>query len=252
MAPSSSAKKVAKLASRGRGKKVRFSGGTTFPTVVALSSLAMVGLIAYGKVSMPSEASGSPQAGDQWTMAYEFRVCDTTFTLEGQPEDLTEQEASAGDAVDLQSGIPSSVGFINYRPEVGGNTGGKARLGVFLDSYEVSVNTDRIVIPGNQADGEEVVYDIDDSSVFDGTSCEGEDAEIKVRVWNDASTGAFQDKITDFHGLKFTKNGMAFVIAIVPADDDNFEIPKPATASRLEDFGVIGEGSGDDAADTNG
>ena len=32
VAPSSSAKKVAKLASRGKGKKVHFQGGTTFPT----------------------------------------------------------------------------------------------------------------------------------------------------------------------------------------------------------------------------
>ena len=81
MAKSSSAK-VAKLASRGKGKRVRFSAGTTFPVVVGSVSVAMLALIAYSKWSLPSPETGSPQAGDKWTNAYEFRVCDETFTLE--------------------------------------------------------------------------------------------------------------------------------------------------------------------------
>ena len=42
MATSNSAKKVARLASRGKGKKVRFQSGTTFPAVVAIVSALMV------------------------------------------------------------------------------------------------------------------------------------------------------------------------------------------------------------------
>jgi len=243
VASSSSAKKVAKLASRGKGKKVRFSGGTTFPAVVAAASVLMVALIVYAKLSLPSEAAGPPEAGVQWTMAYEFRVCDTTFTIEGQPDDLQTKEASAGDANDLAAGTASSTGFINYRPIVGGNTGSKARLGVFLSEYGITLNTKKLVIPAGLADADELVYDINDSDIFDGTSCEGEKASIKVREWEDASSGAFQDKITDFANLRFTDNGMAWVIAVVPADNDDFEIPQPATASRLDEFGVLGSGT---------
>ena len=251
MAPSSSAKKVARLASRGKGKKVRFSGGTTFPVVVASVSVAMVALIAYSKWTMPSESSGPPQAGDQWTMAYEFRVCDTTFTLEGSPADLDEEDASAGDRNELAQGANNSAGFLNYHPQVGGATGGKARLGVFLDVYDVTVDDDKIVLPESQVgEGERREWDIDADDVFAGTSCEGEDAAVKVRVWPDASTNRFEDKITDFDNLRFTNNGMALSIAIVPADGD-FEIAKPPTYAQLEDFGVIGAGdAGDAPADT--
>jgi hypothetical protein len=40
---SSSAKKVAKLAQRGKGKKVRFQGGTLFPAVVL--AVVILGLL---------------------------------------------------------------------------------------------------------------------------------------------------------------------------------------------------------------
>ncbi|MFZ9628436.1 MAG: hypothetical protein ACO3C1_03695 [Ilumatobacteraceae bacterium] len=237
----SSAKKVAKLASRGKGKKVRFASGTTFPVVVASVSVVMIALIAYGKVSMPPANSGAPQPGDEWTMAYEFRVCDDTFTLEGSPADLTDQQASAGDREQLSAGQSNSAGFINYHPTTGGDTGRKATLGVFLDVYGVELSSDGLVIPAAQAGGaEDEVYNLDDPTFFDGTSCEGEDPQLKVRVWDDASTDDFQDNITAFRDLRFTDNGMAFVIAIVPEGKD---IPKPDTWTRLSEFGVIGSGS---------
>ena len=88
MAPSSSANKVAKLASRGKGKKVRFQSGTTFPTVVAVVLVVMIALVAYAKASLPGEETGPPQPGDEWAIAYSFRVCDIEYTLEGQPADL--------------------------------------------------------------------------------------------------------------------------------------------------------------------
>lgn len=245
-ANSSSAKKVAKLASKGKGKRVRFASGTTFPVVVASVSVAMVALIAYGKASMPPANSGAPQPGDEWTMAYDIRVCDQVITLEGGPTDLTEQDASAGDREQLSAGQNNSAGFINYHPTTGGATGRKAKLGVFLDVYGVELTTERLVIPARQASGSaDEVYSIDDPSIFDGTSCEGEDPQLKVRVWNDATTDEFVDNITAFRDLRFINNGMAFVIAVVP---DDFDIPKPDTWSRLEEFGVIG--AGDTPADT--
>lgn len=241
----SSAKKVAKLASRGKGKKVRFASGTTFPVVVASVSVLMIGLIAYGKASMPPANSGAPQAGDEWTMAYEFRVCDDTFTLEGSPADLTDQQASAGDREQLSAGQSNSAGFINYHPTTGGDTGRKAKLGVFLDVYGVELSNDRLVIPAAQSGGsDDEVYSLDDPSFFDGTSCEGEDPQLKVRVWDDASTDEFQDNIAAFRDLRFTQNGMAFVIAIVPKGKD---IPKPDTWTRLSEFGVIGSGDTTDS-----
>ena len=64
MAPSSSAKKVARLASRGKGKKVRFQGGSVFPIAVAI--VVVLGLLAivYGRESRPSDGSGVPRVND--------------------------------------------------------------------------------------------------------------------------------------------------------------------------------------------
>ena len=57
MAPSSSAKKVAKLASRGKGKKVRFQGGTLFPLVIAIVVVLLGALIVYARQTRPGPAA---------------------------------------------------------------------------------------------------------------------------------------------------------------------------------------------------
>ena len=76
MAPSSSAKKVAKLASGGKGKKVRFQGGTVFPAIVAVVVVIMLGLVVYARASRPTDGSGAPRLGDHWHAAYGFYICD--------------------------------------------------------------------------------------------------------------------------------------------------------------------------------
>lgn len=242
MATSSSAKKVAKLASRGKGRKVRFSGGTTFPTVMTVVCLLMLGLIVYAKVSIPGEETGKPQPGDEWVAAYAFRVCDEEFTLSGTPDELT-KDASTGSPDKLAGGstLSDSDGIIHYHPQAGGNTGRKAKLGVFLSTYGVKVSSSKLDVPEAQmGTGETHVWDVD-KDPFAGTSCEGKDATIKVRVWDDYTTGAFQDFVTGFSDLRISKNGMVFVIAVVPTDQD-FEIPRPASVCDLENYGAIGSG----------
>ncbi len=249
MAPSSSAKKVAKLASRGKGKKVRFSSGTTFPTVVGAALLAMIALITYSKASVPGIETGAPQPTDLWSEAYGIRVCDTFLPqLEGTALELA-KDASTGDAATIQGGVVDGDGIIHYHAQTGGNTGRKARLGVFLDIYGIKLSTDKLEVPAALVgEGEPNSWDVKDSDVFKGTPCEGKDAVITVRIWNDYSTGEFEDKVTDFRNQRFTRSGMIFVIAVVPKSDDP-DIPKPAQFCQLEDLGVVGSG---DACRTGG
>jgi len=246
VAPSSSARKVAKLASRGKGKKVRFSGGTTFPVIVVAVGVAMLGLIVYAKVSLPGESTGSPTSDENWSIAYGVKVCDEWLpNLTGRSAELTEKDASTGDPDQVANGGTDADGIIHYHPLVGGNTGGKAKLGVFLDVYDISLNDNKLELPQSQVgEGETRSWDVDDGNVFDGTACEGKNAVIKVRVWRDYTTGAFEDKITDFRNLRFTNNGMVFAIAVVPEDESDFEINKPDSAAKLDELGVLGEGSG--------
>jgi len=243
VAPSSSAKKVAKLASRGKGKKVRFSSGTTFPTVVGAVLLAMVALIAYAKISVPGDETGPPQPDDLWSMAYGIRICDTYLPhIEGTAEELT-KDASTGDQEAVLSGSDGD-GIIHYHAQPGGNTGRKAKLSVFLDIYGIELSTDKLEVPVELVgEGEPNSWDVDDDDVFKGTSCEGEKADITLRIWNDYTSGAFEDKVTDFRNQRFSRNGMIFVIAVVPESDDP-DIPKPAHFCELEDLGVVGSGDG--------
>ena len=61
---SASAKKVAKLAQRGKGKKVRFQGGSLFP--IAVIVIVVLGLltIVYARQSRPDPGTRPPQVGD--------------------------------------------------------------------------------------------------------------------------------------------------------------------------------------------
>ena len=246
MATSSSAKKVAKLASRGKGKKVRFTSGTTFPAIVVATVLAMVALVAYAKISAPSVESGAPQPGDEWSIAYGIKVCDEWLpNLTGTAAELTE-DASTGDLNAVASGTDRD-GIIHYHPQIGGNTGGRARLGVFLDVYDITLTDTKLALPESQMPEEPRSWDIDDDDVFKGTSCEGEEAVLKVRVWNDYTSGEFFDNVTDFRNLRFRNNGMVFAIAVVPRDA---EIAKPDSAAKLSELGVIG--AGDSAPTTTG
>ena len=206
MATSSSARKVAKLASRGKGKKVRFSSGTTFPAVITIVCLLMIGLVVYAKASVPGEETGHPQAGEEWVASYAFRVCDEEFTLTGTPAELT-KDASTGNPDSLSAGdvASSSDGIIHYHPQTGGATGRRAKLGVFLDAYKVKLSNTKLSVPQEQVGaGATAQWDVDDGA-FVGTPCEGEDAVIKVRVWNDYTSGEFEDKVTDFRNVRIKK-----------------------------------------------
>lgn len=235
MATSSSAKKVAKLASRGKGSKVRFQGGTTFPAVVAIVSVVMLLLIGYAKASMPGIETGPPQPGDEWSIAYAIRVCDETLpNLTGTAEQLG-LDASTGNMTTVQTGSDAD-GIIHYHPQEGGNTGRKARLGVFLDIYDVTLTDTVLELPESQVGpGETRRWDTEEFK------CDGKDTQIRVRVWDDYASDSFVDNVTNFDNIRFTNNGMAMTIAVVPKDAD---IPKPESATKLADLGVISGSTG--------
>lgn len=73
MARSSSAQKIARLAEKGKGKKVRFQGGSVFPTVVFAVVLLGAVLIAYARQSgTPIDASVT--AEQKYATAFPFRT----------------------------------------------------------------------------------------------------------------------------------------------------------------------------------
>jgi hypothetical protein len=249
VAPSSSStKKAAKLAKSGKGKKVRFQGGTLFPVVVTIVIVLGLSLVFYARQSRPSvDASGSPQQSDHWHHAYGFYLCDTWFKLEGNAE-----EQGTDDFVQYQrTGIHShDDGLIHWHPFSSAAVGSNATLGVFLDTYGVELTNDKLTFPETQRAALEtqlgaqdpprediLVWEDGDACTIDGSD---EDAELKVVVWNNfTDTDDGTTYIADFKNIRLDQDQMVVAIAFVPDDTD---ISMPPWAPDLPTLGEVDSG----------
>jgi hypothetical protein len=245
VAKSSSASKVAKLASKGKGKRVRFQGGTLFPAVVLITVALLIALVIYARESRPADGSGSPAVGDHWHAAFGIKVCDVQLPkLVGNKED---------DAAYALLGVHShDDGVIHYHPFSSKATGNRANLGVFLDLYGVQLDSDSIELPADQG-GERFSIDDDQQLRVEQNgedvplaetayaACEGKDMQLKVRVWDDFSdTGEYQDYITDLDSIPIRNDGMVFQVALV---EEGSDITQPEWASELPDLGAADGGN---------
>jgi hypothetical protein len=243
---SSSAKKVAKLAQRGKGKKVRFQGGTLFPAIIAGVLVIGLVLIGYSRQSVPDPGSFPPQQGDHWHAAYGMYVCDGWLPkLSGAKEETVtdgqgqEQFVSAEFA---STGIHShDDGVIHWHPNSTKAIGKRAVLGVFLDVYGVELDTERLKLPADQGGDEFVVGEF---------QCNGEDVEIKVVAWDShTDTGKGQTFITDLANTRLKNDGMVFVIAVVPKGT---EVSMPPWAAELPELGLADVAPGSTTTTTGG
>jgi hypothetical protein len=235
---SSSARKVAKLAQRGKGKKVRFQGGTLFPAMVV--GVLLVGLITifYARQSRPDPGSFPPQVGDHWHAAYGMYVCDGWLPkLTGtQEETVTDASTGAESYVNDDfgsTGIHSHAdGVVHYHPYSAKAVGKRAKIGVFLDVYDVEVSSDELKLPASQGGD---VYNVDEFQ------CDGKDVEIKVVAWDSyTDTGKGQTYITDLTDVAIKNDGMVFVIAVVPVGTD---VSMPPWAKELPELGAADSGN---------
>ena len=230
MASGSSAKKVARLAQKGKGKKVRFQGGTLFPSIMAIVIVLGTALIVYSRQSAPSRNT-PPTINDHWHVSYGFYKCDgflndLTGTLEEPrtPEYVKYNIHSHDDGV-----IHWHAGALA--------TGTRAKLGLFLDSYGVKVSTDGITFPANQNNGES--YKTSDLKC---KNAEGEmvAAQVQVVVWDQYDNSEVSKKyITDFNNIRIKKDGMAITMAIAAP---GVEIPMPKSAANLPELGAVDMG----------
>ena len=243
MAPSSSAKKVARLASRGKGKKVRFQGGSIFPIAVALVVVLGLLLIVYGRQSRPTNGSGVPRVNDgtnidaHWHGAFGIYICDTfqpkiTGTLEETGIDSTGSKVLLNDKFRTLGIHSHGDGIIHYHPASTKSSGNRAKLGVFLDSYNLKLSDTELVMPADQGGTKWSTKT---------TKCDNKATQLTVRVWDHYNKPAdFHDVVTDFNNIRITNDGMVFVVAFVPKGTD---IPQPDWASQLPTLGAADGGA---------
>lgn len=218
MASGSSARKVARLAQKGKGKKVRFQGGSTFTSVMTVVVVLGLALVVYARQSEPGPAA-SATANEISYAAYGFYKCDGFLGNLVAPE----SEEADNTRYRLTEGTP---GVMEWRPA--GLPRYRAKLGVFLDAYGIKVNKDGITFPEDQVGGESLK-----TSELKCKDAEGKevDAEVQVIVWNNYDNLNEKKKfITDFDNVRVDKDGMAVTIAIAAPGAD---IPAPASASQL-------------------
>jgi hypothetical protein len=243
---SSSTKKAARLAQKGKGKRVRFQGGTIFPLAVAATLILGLALIVYGRQTLPSADASPPTINDHWHVAYGFYLCDGWVQLNG---DLEERD-SRGQFTNtnfVRSGIHShDDGVIHWHPYNSRGVGKNAVLGVFLDTYEVELDNDSLSFPsagsfGPNPDHLDQAPSVDLLEFVEGeTQCNGEDAEVSVRAW-----GSFTDTdggtkyIANMDEIHIDNNSMVFGIYFTTNDEPQV---MPPWAQQLPQLGAADSG----------
>lgn len=235
MSPSSSStRKAAKLAQKGRGRKVRFQGGTLFPLVVAIVIVLGLGTIVYARQSQPAADASPPTVNDHWHQAYGFYLCDDEGNLDWhQLSGALEEPGTAGYQRWIQTGIHShDDGVIHWHPYTSRAVGKRAKLSVFLDMYQVELDQNSLQFPDNQVGG--ATYEEGE------TKCGTEDGELQIVVWeNFTDTDDGTTYITSFDDIRVDADGMVFSIAFAPRDTD---IPMPPWAADLPALGAVDTG----------
>ena len=218
MARTSSAKKIARLAEKGKGKKVRFQGGSVFPSVVLGVLVIGAVLIAYARQG-GTVVDASVSAEQKYATAFAFFNCDSLAT------DLKQADAATLNATDKFAAVttenPSAIigdGIVGWMPQVLAGQR-KAKLETIFALYGMTVTDDSITL----ADGTKI-------SEAD-TKCAEQDAVINVNVWESGSASS-QLSIASFGGVKIDDQ-MTVVLSFAP---EGTEITRPAVADSLADY----------------
>ena len=232
MAPTSSTKKAAKLTQRGKGRKVRFQGGTVFPAAVALVLVLGIGTVVYARQTQPEADASPPTIDDHWHAAYGFYICGEWYQLQGDKEETNAQGQLVSTEF-LQTGIHSHEdGVVHWHPFTARAVGNRAKLGLFLDVYDVELTDEKLAFPDDQPATEPrgVEY------VEGEDECDGDDAELTVVVWDSyTDTDDGTTYIANFDQIRVANDGMVFSIAFMPRDSD---IPMPPWAQQLPELGA--------------
>ena len=137
----------------------------------------------------------------------------------------------------VRTGIHShDDGIMHWHPFTAAATGTNAVLGVFLDTYDVSLTNDTLKFPANNVLGSTNEYK-------EGTTkCNGEDAELSVKAWASyTDTDAGKRYIANMDRIHIDQNGMVFGIYFTPKDAEQV---MPPWSSDLPSLGAVDSGPG--------
>ena len=243
MASSSSTKKAAKLAQKGKGRKVRFQGGTVFPAAVAITLIVGVAAIIYSRQTLPAADATPPTVNDHWHAAYGFYLCDDWYQLSGNLEELNATGQFANTDF-TRTGVHShDDGVVHWHPYTSAAVGSNAVLGVFLENYGVELTNESLkfdnvdIVTANPDFPPANGFDVQDEYVEGETQCDGEDAELSVKAWNSyTDTDGGRRYIANMDRIHIDNDGMVFGIYFTPKGTDQV---MPPWAQDLPQLGAV-------------
>jgi hypothetical protein len=246
VASSSSTKKAAKLAQKGKGRKVRFQGGTVFPAAVALTLILGIALIVYSRQTLPAADDSPPTVNDHWHAAYGLYLCDDWYQLNGNLEEVNSQGSFTNTSF-LRTGIHShDDGVIHWHPYTSAAVGENAVLGVFLENYGIELTNESLTIDDVATVGANPEFP--PANGFDPlaeyvegeTQCNGEDAEVSVKAWSSyTDTDSGNRYIANMDRVHLDNDGMVFAIYFTPREADQV---MPPWAVNLPQLGAVDTG----------
>ena len=241
MVSSSSTRRAARLAQKGKGKRIRFQGGTFFPLIIMIILVLGLGTIVYARQSQPAVDSTPPTSEDHWHAAYGFSLCDEPefVQLAGAKEERDANGSLISSAF-LRTGVHShDDGVVHWHAYTSAAVGKRAKLGVFTEVYDVELTDDTLRFPEDQGGKEYVEGE---------TDCNGEPGELKVIVWdNYQDTGPGTTYVSNFDDIPFDRDGLVYAIAFQPKD---FELTMPPWAADLPALGAVDQGAAEPGGST--
>jgi|TARA_R110002110_G_scaffold295178_2_gene509230 hypothetical protein len=244
---SSSTKKAARLAQKGKGQKIRFQGGTMFPMIVALVVVLGLALVVYARESRPAADASDPSVGDHWHVAYGFNICGEWFQLQGNAEE-TDANGSFINTDFARTGVHShDDGVIHWHANSRAAVGRRAIFQVLLDVYDVELENKKLVFPEEQRGQLETVFgDKYADGVFESgeTTCtvDGKevDGSLQMVVWDNFSDlGDGTTFVAAYGSVRVDSDAKVFSVAFVP---DNTDVEMPPWAKDLPTLGAIDSG----------
>ncbi|MBV9950890.1 MAG: hypothetical protein JO291_02985 [Acidimicrobiia bacterium] len=228
MGKASSAKKVARAARAGGGRRSGQRRQLGFP--MAIVAVVVVGLLLIVFARQSNQASADnhnpPQPNrDHWHEAYGLYICDRF---------LTNVADKGSDVLGIHT---HQDGLIHIHPFTAAAAGKQATLSKFFQDTGLKVSDSSIKLPA--------------ADPFNGrlykegeTTCGGKPAKVEVVHWKSAiaaSTGAKPDKVytSGFGGIRLSEDLGAFTFAFVPAGT---KIPPPPEAGQIQQKATVDQG----------
>lgn len=239
---SSSTKKAARLANKGKGRRVRFQGGTVFPLAVAATLILGLALVVYSRQTVPAADASPPTIDDHWHAAYGFYLCDGWVQLNGN----LEERDSRGQFTNVnfvRTGIHShDDGVIHWHPYNSRGVGSNAVIDVFLDTYEVELTNDSLTFPFEGSYGPNPEHfgeapTVSGLEFIEGeTTCDGEEGELSVKAWDVfTDTDGGTRYIANMDQIRIAQDNMVFAIYFTA--DDAPQV-MPPWAQQLPQLGL--------------